>query len=94
MTGVVALDAVAGRAAVARIRTVTVSADAAAVGESSAGLQEGDTMTLKTALYALLVPSGNDAAVAIAEIGGRVLCGGAGHRLGRFRCEAAFVERR
>lgn len=46
---------------------VTVSAAAAAIGESSAGLQEGDSMDFDTALKALLVPSGNDAAVALAE---------------------------
>ena len=47
--------------------TVEVSAEAAAVGESSAGLLKGDSMTLEDALYALLVPSGNDAGIAIAE---------------------------
>ena len=46
---------------------VTVSEHAAFVGESSAGLAAGDTMNLETALRALLVPSGNDAAIAIAE---------------------------
>ena len=70
MTAIVALDAVAS-GAVSLDSTVTVSAAAAAVGESSAGLQEGDAMPLEVALKALLVPSGNDAAVAIAEmIGG------------------------
>lgn len=46
---------------------VTVSADAVAAGESTAGFWEGDSMTLQTALYGLLIPSGNDAAIAIAE---------------------------
>lgn len=46
---------------------ITVSAKAASIGESSAGLQEGDKMDFDTALKALLVPSGNDAAVALAE---------------------------
>ena len=70
MTAIVALDAVAS-GAVSLDSTVTVSAAAAAVGESSAGLQEGDAMPLEVALKALLVPSGNDAAVAIAEtVGG------------------------
>ena len=46
---------------------VAVSEDAALIGESTAGLQEGDVMDFETALKALLVPSGNDAAVAIAE---------------------------
>lgn len=66
MTGIVALDAVASGAA-SLDTTVTVSAAALAPAESSAGLQEGDTMTLEAALKALLVPSGNDASVAIAE---------------------------
>lgn len=66
MTAIVALDAVASGAA-SLDTTVTVSAAAMAPAESSAGLQEGDTMSLETALKALLVPSGNDAAVAIAE---------------------------
>jgi D-alanyl-D-alanine carboxypeptidase (penicillin-binding protein 5/6) len=64
--------------------TITVSADAASVGESSAGLLEGDTMDLQTALYALLVPSGNDAAVAIAE--------SIGAQMGGDDPEATFVE--
>ena len=46
------------------------------IGESGAsvvGLKAGDTMTLDQALHALLMPSGNDAAVLIAEnIGGSV----------------------
>lgn len=46
---------------------VGVSQGAAEVGESSAGLQEGDVLDFESALKALLVPSGNDAAVAIAE---------------------------
>lgn len=46
---------------------VTVSAAAAAVGESTAGLRAGDVMTLRTALVGMLVPSGNDAAFAIGE---------------------------
>lgn len=57
--------------------TVTVSEWAAEIGESSAGLEAGDSMTLETALKALLVPSGNDAAVAIAEcIGQKVVDSG------------------
>ncbi|MFR4803339.1 MAG: D-alanyl-D-alanine carboxypeptidase family protein [Eggerthellaceae bacterium] len=51
---------------------VTVDEEAATVGESSAGLQ-GDSMDLQTALYALMVPSGNDAAVAIAKCVGPLL---------------------
>ncbi|HET9017598.1 MAG TPA: hypothetical protein VFN57_18500 [Thermomicrobiaceae bacterium] len=41
------------------------------VGGSSAGLQAGETDTLRTLLYGLLLPSGNDAAMAIARaVGG------------------------
>jgi len=46
---------------------VAVSEAAAEVGESSAGLQAGDVMDFDSALKALLVPSGNDAAIALAE---------------------------
>lgn len=55
---------------------VKVSEKAALIGESSANLQEGDTMDLLSALKALLVPSGNDAAVAIAETVGATMAGG------------------
>lgn len=48
-------------------REVTVSRSAATVGESSANLQEGDVLTMENALKGLMVPSGNDAAIAIAE---------------------------
>jgi D-alanyl-D-alanine carboxypeptidase (penicillin-binding protein 5/6) len=37
------------------------------VGESSMGLAAGDELTLETALYGLLLPSGNDAAMTIAR---------------------------
>ena len=47
--------------------SVTVSEAAASIGESSANLQEGDVLDFESALKALLVPSGNDAALALAE---------------------------
>ena len=85
MTGVVALDAVAS--GLVKLDTpVPVSAAAASVGESSAGLQEGDVMDMETALKALLVPSGNDAAVAIAETVGAAMEAGAADP------ESVFVE--
>ncbi len=49
---------------------ITVGADAAALSgteASVAGLQQGETYTLRELLYALLLPSGDDAAVAIAD---------------------------
>lgn len=64
---------------------VVVSEEAAQVGESSASLQAGDVMDMESALYALLVPSGNDAAVAIAETVGAALPDGASD------AQAAFV---
>ncbi len=36
-------------------------------GATKVGIEEGDTMTLDQALYALLLPSGNDAAILIAD---------------------------
>ncbi len=52
---------------------VVVSSRAAEVGESSAHLMEGDELTLDLALKALMMPSGNDAAVAIAESVGAMM---------------------
>jgi serine-type D-Ala-D-Ala carboxypeptidase (penicillin-binding protein 5/6) len=55
-------------------RTVTVGADAAAYVNSDnsyMGLSAGEQLTLTDLLYGLLLPSGNDAAVAIADaVGG------------------------
>lgn len=53
--------------------TITISSQAAAIGESSAKLQAGDTLTLKEALKALMWPSGNDAAQGIAESVGALI---------------------
>lgn len=53
--------------------TITVDHAAATVGQSSADLKEGDTMTLETALRALLIPSGNDAGMAIARSVGAII---------------------
>lgn len=49
--------------------TVTVSHDAANPGHSSSvcGLKEGDVITVQDLLYGLLLESGNDAAIALAE---------------------------
>ena len=52
---------------------VTASRRAAAIGESTMGLVEGEQQPLEELLYGLLLPSGNDAAVAIAEfLGGSI----------------------
>ena len=46
---------------------VTVSANAAATEGSRMGLTEGEQLTVHDMMYGLLMPSGNDAAVALAE---------------------------
>lgn len=48
------------------LMTVTVTEDAANIGESSALLLAGDAMTMKDALTAMMVASGNDAAESVA----------------------------
>ena len=48
-------------------KEIKVSERASKIGESSAYLAKGDRLTLKNALIGLMVPSGNDAACAIAE---------------------------
>ena len=54
--------------------TVTVTPGAAAIGESSAMLLEGDKLDMKNAVTAMMVASGNDAADAIAAtVGGAML---------------------
>lgn len=47
--------------------TVTVSARADRTGGSTAGIQVGEQYLVRELLYGLLLPSGNDAAVALAE---------------------------
>jgi D-alanyl-D-alanine carboxypeptidase (penicillin-binding protein 5/6) len=49
----------------------TVSANAASIGQSTMGLVRGEVLSLRDLLYGLLLPSGNDAAIALAEaVGG------------------------
>ncbi len=52
--------------------TIKVSSSAASVEGSSMYLEAGETMTLKELLYGLMLSSGNDAAVAIAEYFGGI----------------------
>lgn len=54
---------------------VTVSENAAWTTGSTASLQTGDTMTLENLFKGLMIPSGNDAAVAIAEFIGAKISG-------------------
>lgn len=53
--------------------TIEVSSKAAGTGGSRLGLKKGDKITVKDLLYGLMLCSGNDAAVALAEhVGGSV----------------------
>lgn len=73
---------------------ITVTATAASVGESSAGLVAGDVMRFNDALKALLCASGNDAATALAEAAGARILAGAGlpGADDASACYSAFVE--
>lgn len=52
---------------------VTVSRRAASIGGSVINLKTGEELTLRELLYGMLVKSGNDAAIAVAEhVGGTV----------------------
>lgn len=49
----------------------TVSYNAASIGQSTMGLYQGEQVSLRDLLYGLLLPSGNDAAITLAEaVGG------------------------
>jgi D-alanyl-D-alanine carboxypeptidase len=52
---------------------VKVSREAINLGGTTANLKFGDILTLKDLLYGMMLPSGNDAAFAIAEYFGRLL---------------------
>lgn len=72
---------------------VYVSDTAATIGESSAALIEGDTLTLDEALKALLIPSGNDSAQAIAEsVGAKLLADEGLDSTDPEACEQRFVD--
>ena len=53
--------------------TITVDQRAATVGQSTADLKEGDKLPLSEALKGLMMPSGNDAAMAIATSVGALI---------------------
>ncbi len=71
MTAIVSLD-IAQEHGLMNLE-ITVSARAASIGESSAELLEGDMLSVEEALKALMIPSGNDAAMALAENLGKYL---------------------
>lgn len=61
MTAIVALEAEPLN------KKITVTRDAAKVGENVMGLSEGEKLTTEELLYGLMLPSGNDAAEALAQ---------------------------
>jgi len=77
------IHAVRAPASVTKMMTALVAMDLAAldtkvtiqesdlVGESSMGLESGETLTLEALLYGMLLPSGNDAAAAVARALGK-----------------------
>jgi D-alanyl-D-alanine carboxypeptidase (penicillin-binding protein 5/6) len=64
MTALVAVD-------LAALDTKVTVQESDLVGESSMGLESGETLTLEALLYGMLLPSGNDAAAAIARALGK-----------------------
>ena len=73
MTAIVTLDFIEKSNIKPQDYTVRVSSLAPLMCGTTAKLREGDTLTLWDALHALMLPSGNDAAVAIAESIGKKL---------------------
>lgn len=70
MTALVVLEDVAKTPEVLN-KIVSVSHQAAKIHGTSAGLEMGEYITIRDLLYGLLLPSGNDAAVMLAEFFGR-----------------------
>jgi len=52
---------------------VVVSDHAEGINGTSADIQEGDSFTVEQLLYGLMLPSGNDAAIALAEHFGQII---------------------
>ena len=84
MTAIVAIEAATSET------QIVVSERAATVGESSAYLETGDKLSFDAALEALMLSSGNDAAIALAESIGSLLSGG---EVQGYEAEQVFVER-
>ncbi len=77
MAAVVVMDYLASAEAELDVNLV-VSKMAASVAGTSARLETGDRVSVRNMLFGLLLPSGNDAATALAEYVGRRLPGGKG----------------
>lgn len=61
------MTAIVGTEAMDTNSKITISKNAASIGEDSMGLSAGEVLTLKEVLYGLFLHSGNDAAEAIAD---------------------------
>ena len=68
------LRLVKSRTAVSLDLTLQVSPRAAAMTGTRAGLWAGDEITVRNLLYGVMLPSGNDAALCLAEGIGAILC--------------------
>lgn len=79
MTALVAL-----RSHIPRRRIVTVGEDAATIGGSTAGLYLGERLTFWDLLHGMMLPSGNDAAYAVAD----AVAGNSGAFVARMNAEA------
>ena len=53
---------------------IEIDAEVARVGGTSADLVAGDKLTILQLLYGLMLPSGNDAAVCLAQFFGNLIC--------------------
>lgn len=69
-----------------------VSARAAAMTGTRAGLWAGDDITVRNLLYGVMLPSGNDAAVCLAEGVGAVLCEEKGLNVNENRPEQVYMN--
>jgi D-alanyl-D-alanine carboxypeptidase (penicillin-binding protein 5/6) len=77
MTCVTVLDILARRGLDMSAQQHVISTLSERMSGTSAEILEGEVYSVEQLLYAMMLPSGNDAAVALAEWGGRVLRGGA-----------------
>jgi D-alanyl-D-alanine carboxypeptidase (penicillin-binding protein 5/6) len=85
VSGLVVADAIAGRTITLDDRVVTEATDVVNADEfSHMGLVAGDTVTVGQLLDGMLIPSGNDAAKALARYVGARLPGGENDPVGAF----------
>ena len=88
MTAYTVLNLIDERKIIEMSDIVKVSKNASNVTGTSAGLVEGDCITVRDLLYGLMLPSGNDAAWALAEYCGKKL--GIGNTVNNFLNEMNY----